>query len=410
MIEKIWNVTTSLPKNNTSGGWKTISSTVLKNKRVSDDDAKNTDSVIACLNIRAGTISKMPIRVYRRTPNGKEKVDNEVSYLLNIRPNKNMTPTMFKKLISYNVDLYGDCFVWIETKKGIPVGLWPLDPLSCNLENVNGNLWLTYNFNNKSYKIKYEQCLHFTDINFSNMVDGTLKGKSKLDVARTTIGNIKGSYELLEKYYEDGTLSKGLLSTPEPLDKEVKLAIKSGWKELNSGIDNADIAILDGGLTYQTLANSFADMCIVELSKLNKESIATVFQVPIHMLNSMDRATFNNIQQVSLDFIANTIQPLLTGWEEEYYYKLFTTLQQKEGLYAKFDQRVALRADDKSRAEYYEKMLQMGAYCINDVLELEDKNSIGKAGDIHRVRLDTVNVDIADEYQLSKLKVGEKVE
>lgn len=399
----------SQPKNE-SGGWTTLTPTVSKGK-VTDEDAKNTDSVIACLNIRAGTIAKMPIRVYKRTSDGKEKVDNEISYLLNTRPNKNMTPTMFKKLISYNIDLFGDCFVWIETKKGMPVALWVLDNMVCNLENINGNLWLTYEFNNKKYKIKYEQCLHFTDISFSNMTDGTLKGKSKLDVARTTIGNIRSSYQLLEKYYADGTLSKGLLSTPEPLDKEVKIAIKTGWKEMNSGIDNADIAVLDGGLTYQPITNSFADMCIVELAKLNKENIATVFQVPIHMLNSMDRATFNNIQQVSLDFIANTIQPLVTGWEEEIDYKMFTTEQHSQGYYAKFDQRVALRADDKSRAEYYEKMLQMGAYCINDVLELEDKNSIGEAGDVHRVRLDTINVDIADEYQLSKLgKSGDIIE
>lgn len=396
------------PKNS---GWMPFFSTsdlTTTGKVVSNKDCLNTDTVIACLNIRASTIAKMPIKVYKKTEKGKEVVNDEVSYLLNTRPNPYQTPTQFKKLISCNVDIYGDAFVWIETKKGMPFALWHLNPLQCDFANVNGNLWLTVNINNVPKRIKYENILHFTDINFNTMTDDTVKGKSKLDIARTTIGNVRSSYELLEKYYQDGTLSKGIISTSETLNKETKDAIKVGWRELNGGISNSDIAIVDGGLEYKPISNTFADMCIVELSKLNKENIATVFQVPLHMINALDRSTFNNIQQQSLDFVGNIIQPLLTDWEEEIVYKLFTKEKQEKGYYAKFDERVALRSDDKTRAEYYKMMLESGVYSINDVLHLEDKNGIGELGDKHRVSLNYIDLEKADEYQLNKARGGDK--
>lgn len=403
MIEKMFK-NRAEPKN--SSGWmpfySTSDSLTSTGKVVSNKDCLNTDSVIACLNLRASTIAKMPIRVYKKTDIGKEVVDNEVSYLLNTRPNQYQTPTQFKKLISYNVDVYGDAFIWIETKKGMPIALWHLDPLQCDFATVNGSLWVTVNINNIPKRIKYENILHFTDINFNTMMNDTVKGKSKLDIARTTIGNVRSSYELLEKYYQDGTLAKGILTTADMLNKESKDAIKAGWRELNGGISNSDIAIIDSGLKYEPISNTFADMCIVELSKLNKENIATVFQVPLHMINALDRSTFNNIQQQSLDFISNTIQPLLTGWEEEIGYKLFTKDQQIQGYYVKFDERVALRSDDKTRAEYYKMMLESGVYSINDVLILEDKNGIGELGDGHRVSLNYIELSKADEYQLNK--------
>lgn len=367
----------------------------------------NVPTVFRALDIRASGIAKMPIKVYKKNEKGKEEINDEVSYLLNVRPNPNMTPLQFKKLISFNVDIYGDAFVWIQSQKGKPSALWVLDNETCSLDSVKGQLWLKFRLNDVERRVKYEQVLHFTDVNLSNMQDTTnIKGLSKLDIAMQSVGNYKNTNKLLTTYYKKGNLSGGLLSTQDTLDPEVKKAIKEAWILANGGIENSGITVVDGGLTWTDTSLNFKDMCIVELSKLTTEELSRVFGVPLHMLSNLDKSSFSNIQQQSLDFYQNTLMPPVVSWEQEMTYKLYTREQQMQGYYAKFDYRVAMRADDASRATYYKTMVDMGAYSINDVLELEDMNAI-EGGDKHRVSLNYVDVAIVDQYQLSKSGGGE---
>lgn len=409
MFEKIFKNTATATLDHP--GWRDLFSTGSKSASgevVTKQTAINTSAVYACLNIRASAISKLPIRVYQNKNGNKTVLNNEIDYLLNVRPNPHMTPSHLKKLISYNVDLYGDCYIWIDVVRGVPKGLYVIDNSSCQLTDVNGRLWLAYSVNGQLYKIPYESVLHFTDSNFTNMSDGVYSGKSKIDVLRDVIGNYKSSTKLLGKYYADGSLANVMLHTATQLSPEAKKLIKAGWKATNGGVNNADVMILDGGLEPKNLSMNFTDAQFVELAKLNIEEIARVFQVPLHMLADLTKSSFSNIQQQSMDFYINTIMPLLVAWEEEINYKMFSKVQRQNGMYCKFDLRNAMRADDKSRSEYYKAMISLGVYNINEVRALEDMNSIGEAGDGYRVSLNYIDVSKADEYQLNRAKGGER--
>lgn len=371
--------------------------------------ALNLSVVYSCVNIRANTIAKMPLHVYKKVKEGKERVTNDISELLEVRPNPYMTPFVFKHTISCHVDLWGNAYVWMESNRGTTVALWVLDPsvTSIYLDN-NNQLWYITNIRNNTYKFKSEEVLHLKALS----TDGII-GKSRITIARETLGNIKAAQKLLGKFYANGTTAKGIITYADKLEKDTKENIRNEWMKANSGLNNAGkVAIMDMGLDYKTIGMNFEDAQFIQLTKFGVEEIARIYNVPLHMLNSLDRSTFNNIQQQSLDFISNSIQPTLTDWEEEVRFKAFSTQQKKQGYYVKFNMTSALRADDETRAKFYKEMLGMGVYSINDVLELEDKNTIGEAGDKHRVSLNYVDVGIADKYQLSKAnsKGGEVVE
>ncbi|NFN17838.1 phage portal protein [Clostridium botulinum] len=369
--------------------------------KITPNLALNLSSVYKCLSIRSGTISKMPIQTFMRTSKGKKRVDNSVSYLLEIRPNRLTTPSQFKKMISIDIDIWGNAYSLIIDKRK---ALKRLEPWRTTV-NIMSDGSLRYKYQDpitlKLQTYTDEEVMHFKDFG----TDGIM-GKSKIQLARETLGNAKASNKLLSKYYKNGTLAKGILTHPGTLDKTAKDNIKSAWREANSGISNAyDIPVVDSGLKYEDISMSFEDAQFLNLNKFSVEEIARFFNVPPYMLGIMDGAKFNNVQSQSMDFVTNTIQPLITDIEEEINYKLFYTLEKQKGYYTKFNMAVAMRADDISRANFYEKMLNNGLYSINKCLMKEDEEGIGDHGDKHYRSLNYVDVEMMNEYQLNRSNI-----
>lgn len=378
--------------------------------RVTPNLALNLSAVYKCLAIRAGTFSKMPLQTFMNTAKGKVRVKDSASYLLEVRPNRRTTPSQFKKMIMIDVDLWGNAYCLITKRRK---SLKRLEPNLVTVILMSDDS-LRYKYQNpltgKIEEYSDDEVMHFKDFG----TDGIL-GKSKIQLARETISNARASGKLLSKYYKNGTLAKGILTHPEVLGKETKNAIKEAWRLANSGLDNAyDIPVVDAGLEYKDISMSFEDAEFLNLNKFSVEEIARFFNVPPYMLGIMDGAKFNNIQSQSMDFITTTMQPFITDVEEEINYKYYYTTEKSKGYYCKANMAVAMRADDISRAEFYEKMLNNGIYSINKCLAKEDEEGIGENGDKHYRSLNYVDIDVMTEYQLAKAKGnvrgGEEVE
>lgn len=379
--------------------------TTSSGEKVTKSSSLTISGVYACTNIIANSISKLPCHVYLRNQNGSERIENQISYLLKTRPNIYMTPSTFKHTLITKLLLDGNSYIWMEMQKGKYINLWILNNVQVLQDSSTGIISYRAIINSKPYYFNSNEIIHIKSLS----TDGIL-GKSKIDILRETIGNMQSSRKLLGNYFKNGTTTNGIVSYPDKLNKEAKDEIRKQWQENNSGYDNAGkVAVLDLGLEYKEINSiKFADQQFLESTKFTLEEIARVFQVPLHMINSLDRATFNNIEQQSLDFYMNTILPLLLQIEEEFNYKLFSNVQREKGYYIKFNMEGALRGDTTTRSSYYEKMLNLGVYSINEVRNFENMNSIGEKGDNYRVDLNHVSIDIADDYQLSKSNPNKK--
>lgn len=121
----------------------------------------------------------------------------------------------------------------------------------------------------------------------------------------------------------------------------------------------------------------------------------------------MERSTYNNIEHQNMRFILDVIQPDCIAIEEEFNYKLFTE-NEREKYYVKFNLTSALRGDSESRVKFYKEMLAMGVYSINEVRELEDKNSIGEIGDKHYFSLNYTTLETLEKHQ--RIKGGDELD
>ncbi|WP_274854019.1 phage portal protein [Bacillus methanolicus] len=366
----------------------------MSGETITNDNALTIGAVYACVNIKANAIAKLPLQVFKKTKSGRERENtHQVAYLLEKRPNPYMTPFVFKHTITVHRNLWGKAYIRMVMKGGNVSELVLLDPSkTIEAEDDKGDKWFIYRDKGK------EEKFHHTEIIYLPYGPG---GKSPIEVARETAGTMKAAQKFLGTFYKNGTTTRGIIKVLGQLNGEAKKKLRASWAEVNSGLDNAhSIAVLDSGMEWMDISMPLKDAEFIASQKFNIAEIARIFNVPLHMLNELDRSTFSNIEHQSMEFIQNTIQPELVAWEEEMNYKLFTTNEQKR-FYVKFNLTSALRGDSQSRAQYYKEMLSSGVYNINEVRALEEMDAI-EGGDKHRVDLNHISIDIADEYQLAK--------
>lgn len=398
ILDKFFNQTTTV---DLVGGWSTANSLSSSGAVVTSENALNLATVYACVNVKANALAKLPINIYQKTDSGRIRVgDHAVARLLETRPNPYMTPYVFKHTAQVHRNIYGVAYVrMVFDRAGKPNALYLLNPtkVSVAVNEKDEYFYIEATDDKQKPNVYGEEEI----IRLPYLTTDGFTPKSPIAVARETIGTLKKQQTFLGSFYSNGTLTRGVLKVPTALSKDAKEKVRQAWMDANSGEDNASrIAVLDSGVEFNNISIPLNDAEFIASQKFGVEEIARIYNVPLSMINSLDRATFSNIEQQSMDFVQNTLSPELIAWEEELNYKLFTRLEQDKGFYVKFNLASALRGDSQSRAAYYKTMLESGVYSINEVRALEEKDAIAY-GDDHYRSLNFITLDNQD-YQRSK--------
>lgn len=387
------------------------SSKTASGERITNDQALLNSNVYTCASILGGDIGKLPIQVFKRRGAGREKDSSHpVTRLLGIRSNPYMSAYTFKELMQVHVTVWGNGYANIEWEtsgpnNGQPKALWPLDPSKTDvkIDNITGEVWYVTTLpSGEVRKLRYTDVLHFKTISKSG-----LKGITPISVIREELGVQQSQRKFLGSFYSNGTATRGVLKLPPgvTLDRPAKDKARDEWQKANSGLSNAHrIAILDAGMEYQSLGMPLNDAQFIETSKFGISEVAKIYKVPGYKLGLTD-VKYTNMESQSLEYVKSTLQPIITNWEQEITYKLFTELERRR-FYVKFNITSELRGDSTSRAQYLKTMVEIGAYSLNDVLELDERDGIGEIGDKHFVSLNYVSLDKMDEYQMMKAGLG----
>jgi HK97 family phage portal protein len=378
--------------------------------QITAESSLRVSTVYACVNILANSVAKLPFQLHKEKA-GKRSRDTKhaVAYLLETQPNPLQTPFIFKHTAEVHRNLWGNAYINIEWNQwGYPAALWLLNPAVTEpiYNPLNGELrYYTTLPDGKQVALKDTDVIHLKTLS----TDG-IKGKSMIGIARELIGSSTAAQQFKGKFYANGAANNGVLKFPTPLNEDAKAAIRLAWEAQNTGIENAHrIAILDAGLEFESIGMPLKDAQFIEGMQYDKKEIATIFNIPAYKLNDLEKATLNNIEQMGIEFLSDTLDPILTQWEEEFKRKLFS-LKEQTFYYLVFALAKLMRTDSKTRAEFYGLMNDKGFYSINDVRKYENLDPI-EGGDSYRVDLNHVDVKLVDEYQMNKagaLKGGEK--
>lgn len=320
-------------------------------------------SVYACINVLSDDIAKLPWKSYRQKNNVIEKdSESDVSYVLNVRPNRFMSPFVYKKLVVTDVCTYGNHYSYISFgKNGDIEELIPLDP-------SNVQIIVDRKTRNYAYRAQYkEQQVDFLPYEIYHVkalsTDGIV-GLSPLQSVRKQMSSMDVATQFNKHLLEAGGAPKGILEVESVLNPEAKEKVREGWKRANS---KESIAVVDLGMKYKQVGITQEDMQFLEMMKFSQQQIASIFKVPLHKINDLTHATYTNIEHQSLDYVKNTLQPWVTQLEEEANFKLYTGTQRDKGYYCKFNMDSELRGDSESRAKVQQINLSYGMKSLNEI-------------------------------------------
>ncbi|MGL5243570.1 MAG: phage portal protein, partial [Sarcina sp.] len=312
-------------------------------------DSLKQSTIYACIRILSDTVSKLPLKVYQNKNGIRKSAEHHVGNLLKLRPNDYMSASDFWKCIEVQRNIFGNAYVYIETdKRGQITGLYPLasDRMKVYIDdkgilNSKNKLW--YVFTDKmdnEYKLKPYQILHFKSLTTDGLI-----GISPIDRLKSIMENGKKAEEYINNFYTNGLQVKGLIQYTGDLNREAEDNFITNFERMSSGIKNAHrVAMLPLGYQFQPISQTLVDAQFLQNTELNIRQIASVFGIKMHQLNDLDRATHSNITEQQREFYIDTLQSILTMYEQELIYKLFLEKELKHGFYIRYNVDAILRS------------------------------------------------------------------
>lgn len=357
---------------------------------VTPETAMQVVAVFACVRVISETLASLPWILYKQ--DGRNRVpdiENPLYNVLHRSPNRWQTSFEFREMMQGHLLLRGNAYARkVSNNMGV-TELIPLHPDRVKpFFGEDGRRWFAYRPPQGEAQIIPPWGM-FHVPGFSS--DG-LSGQSMITLHREAIGLAKATEEHGARVFANGTNLGGLLTHPGHLKEETRKHLAESWSKQYEGIKKAGkTALLEEGLKFEKLGMSNEDAQYLETRKFQITEIARMFRVPPHKIADLDKATFSNIEQQSLEFFQDTMMPWLVRWEQAAERDLIV----RPGNFVKFKEQAILRGDLKSRYESYAIARNWGWMSANDIRELEDMDPI-KGGDVY---LSPLNMTPADEGQ-----------
>ena len=229
-------------------------------------------------------------------------------------------------------------------------------------------------------------------------------------MAKNAIGMAMACEDYGASFFQNGAQPGGVLEHPGIIKDPER--VRESWNAAFQGPKNANkVAVLEEGMKYQPIAIAPSEAQFLETRKFQLNEIARIFRIPPHMIGDLEKSSFSNIEQQSLEFVKYTLDPWIVRWEQSLERALLTK-KEKESYFIKFNLDGLLRGDYESRMNGYAVGRQNGWMSANDIRELEnlDRISAEEGGDLYLVNGNMLPLDKAGSFYESKRNGGKNIE
>ena len=381
------------PENRTAGSsYSFFMGNSTAGKYVTERSAMQMTAVYSCVRILAEAVAGLPLHLYRyKDGGGKEKAtDHPLYLLLHDEPNPEMSSFVFRETLMTHLLLWGNAYAQIiRNGKGEVIALYPLMPNKMSVDrDENGQLYYTYTRSAEEAKtaetgsviLLPKDVLHIPGLGFDGLV-----GYSPIAMAKNAIGLAIATEEYGAKFFANGAAPSGVLEHPGTIKDPSR--VREAWQSQFGGSANSGkIAVLEEGMKYTPISISPEQAQFLETRKFQINEIARIFRVPPHMVGDLEKSSFSNIEQQSLEFVKYTLDPWVVRWEQSIARTLLTE-NEKRTYFVKFNLEGLLRGDYASRMNGYATARQNGWMSANDIRELENLDRIPpeEGGDLYLI-------------------------
>jgi len=351
---------------------------------VTPERAMRQATVYSCVRLISETISQLPLHLYKKTAEGRERAESHWLYdLLRNQPNDYMTASEFWQFIAAGVVMRGRACAF-KVKVGSRVKeLIPIAP-ACIEENWNSD-------NTRTFRIQFANGT-YAEVDAEDVfcVRGlTLDGRepvSPIKYQANSIGLSISTTAHSSRFFKNGARPAGVLKTPNQLKEDVIKNMREQWQEQHGGANSGKIAILSGGLDYSPISMTNEDAQLLELMGFNRTDICGIFGVPPHLVGAIEKTSSwgTGLAEQVLGFLTFTISTWLVRIEQSISRDLLSKPERRQ-YYPEFLTEQFLRSATKDRFDSYKAALggtqHPGFMAVNEIRKLENLSPL-PGGDV----------------------------
>ena len=326
----------------------------------------------------AGAIASSPISVVRHTREGKQETlyDHPLHKLLARKPNPFMDTFMWKELLIVYLLTSGNSYnVIVTDQAGLPVELIPLDSQKTRIKPNSGRTDFSYlsNVNGKSVEYSRDRILHIRGMG----TDG-LYGLSPIRVFANSLGLSISTEKYGARFFRNSGRPSGVLTTEQALDELDIGRMKKSWELSNANEQAQGTAVLWGGMNYEPISLPPEEAQFLETRVHSVRDVARILNIPATKLRDTEHATYSNVEQESINFVSDTVEPWATRIESAMNAIL---LPDEDDVFVRFDLDRLLAGDRFTRYRAYAVAINSGFMLRNEAREMEQWETIDKLDD-----------------------------
>ena len=361
-------------------------------------DIANNETIFSAVSMLSNSLSSLPIHLYKNH-NRVYYTENYVSKLFDYAPNNFMTPFQFIRNMEVFRNTTGNAYALkIYDRFRQCIGLEILNPNKVTpvIEKDSKDLW---------YKVEYDgnaTYIHNSNIIHVNHIFTTgYKGINPLDILKNTIDYDKEIKEFSINQMKNGLKANFVIK----LNGNVSTEDLKKYEKILEDFKNSGVLFLDNKKEINELNNTnFIDPKVFDIENITIERVARVFNIPSSKLLSKDKE-YSNIEQADLEYIKQTILPIIRMYELEFNKKLLNENDIKDGFTFKFKLNGLARADMQTRGDFYFKGIRSAWFTPNEVRSMEELPP-KEGGDSLLISRDLIPIEKIDDL-IPKLKGGE---
>lgn len=333
------------------------------------------------INLISRDVAKLPLMVYRRNGEGKDRDTEHAAYrLLRYKPNREMTAFVFRQTLQAHALNEGNGYAFIfRDGAGLPVELIPLPPDSVTPVRANGKLWYVLSVNGEQSRVDPTDILHIKGLGF----DG-LCGYSLWQKAKNSIGLGMASEEFGARYYSNGAEPRAVIEHPSKLSDKAAANLRASWNAMHQGLKNSHkVAILEEGMKLNGFSSNAKDAMLLETRQYQIRDVANWLGIPPHKLGDTTRTAFASLEQENQSYLDDALDPWLVNWEEECREKLLSEEEKTRDTHViEFVRNALVRADLTARANYYRVALGGRAWMTQNEVRGRENLNPADGGDV----------------------------
>ena len=358
---------------------------------VTYDKALTLSTVWACVRAVVESISSLPWGAFERTELGRDALRTHPAHrLLSVAPNPEMICAVWREYMVKCAMLWGNGYSEIEFDDAQrPIALWPLPPDV--VEPVRTELGIVYLVHGQAaapVPLLARQVFHLRGLG------DDLAGYSVIRYGAQSLGLSLAENQQQGSFTRNASRPLGIITPVGEMHKDTQAAIEESFAAQASGKNTGRTIVLPQALDYKPLSLPNTDAQTIESRRWSTLEICRLFKVPPHKVAELQFATFSNITHQSLEFVRDSLMPWIVKLEQEADRRLISPSQRGK-VYTRINANGLLRGDFETRTKSYQLLLDRGVFSINDVLELEDRNTLGPEGDAHFVPLNMQTLEQA---------------